>query len=53
MVTINRDELCAMRGKLLMLSCCAGLTITNTMVDEIINMVEIIDDALVGEEMKA
>lgn len=46
MVTISRDELCTMRGRLLMLSCCAGVTITSAMADEVMYMVEIIDGAL-------
>ena len=45
-VTIDRDDLCAMRGRLLMLSSLTGVTITNDMADEILFMVETIDDVL-------
>lgn len=50
MVTIRRDELCALRGRLLMLSCCSGVTITNAMADELLFMVETIDEALKESE---
>lgn len=52
METISRDNLCAMRGRLLMLACCVGVTITPAMVDEMMVMVEEIDMALSdGEEI--
>lgn len=50
MVEISRDDLCAMRGRLLMLSCCSGVTITNAMADEILFMVETIEDVLKESE---
>ncbi len=49
-VTINRDDLCSMRGRLLMLSSLIGVTITSAMADEILFMVETIDEALKESE---
>lgn len=46
MIVVSRDEMCAMKGRLLMLSCCSGVTITNAMADELLFMVETIDRAL-------
>lgn len=45
-VTIDRDDLCAMRGRLLMLSSLTGVTITDAMADEFLFMVETIEDVL-------
>lgn len=49
-VTIDRDDLCAMRGRLLMLSSLTGVTITNAMADEILSMIETIDGVLEESE---
>lgn len=45
-VEIDRDELCAMRGRLLMFSCLIGVTITSAMADEMLFMSEVIEAAL-------
>lgn len=54
MTAVDRDEMCAMKGKLLMLSCCVGVTITSAMADELLFIAETIDNALSksGEDAK-
>lgn len=50
MVAVSRDELCAMRGRLLMIASCSGVTITDAMADELQIMAEMIEEALEENE---
>lgn len=50
MVTISRDEMRMMEGRLLMLASCTGATISNAMADEILFMVDAIERALSYDE---
>ena len=49
-VTISRDEMCMIEGRLLMLATCTGVTITNAMADELLFMAKTIHRALSDDE---